>query len=137
MLGGLNKKMGKLHVAAVFIVVVYFLILHFLPQLGENIFVILIAFVITDLASRIFVQRKKGAIRIPIVDSTKHQKQGHGFIAYVSMILITSIISAWLANYIFMNYLPSYHGDILTELAISIVLMLLVLRSWNNFRKKQ
>ena len=112
-------------IAGFSITLISFLLLHFFPDIGKIILIILIAFFLSDIIFKQIVKGKDGAVQIKALGN-KIQPKGYVYLAFYLAIVLSAILSGIIADYVLMPLILPYIGDLMIEFLISLSFSVLI-----------
>ena len=108
---GLNKQFKRViellenrYIALLFSMIVLILASILSKNIWGYIFAILLAYLIADLIAYLFCRGGKGILQIPISFSNQTRDMGHGYLAFLTAIVLGTVASGYISN-IFVNWM--------------------------------
>ena len=93
------KLLGNEYFAIIFSILMFFLLFLVDRNVWGYLFAILISYLIANLISTVFfIKGGKGIVQIPLSGNTLTKSMGYGYIAFLSAIIIGTLVSAFFAD---------------------------------------
>ena len=80
------------------------------PETWQFLFTVLLAYLIADVIKSILIKGGKGIIQFPFTGTTETKPEGHGYLIFLIYIVIGTIFSAKMGEYIMINHLSNLEG---------------------------
>jgi hypothetical protein len=111
--------------AFILIWMIFTVVIYVFRDYGAELVVIVLAFLLSDVITPLFVRGGKGIFQIPMLDRNKTQPKGYAFIAFfLSIIIVTILVSVLVA--IVASELSAHFSDPTICLAAGLILSGLV-----------
>ena len=105
-------------------------------NLWNSIFIILLAYLIADVIKSILIIGERGIIQFPFLGTTQTQHEGHGYIIFLSYIIIGTLISSWVGSYITKNFIENLTGWQSWIIPNLIIIILVYVDFYITFKKR-
>ena len=106
------------------------------PETWKYLFSILLAYLIADLVKTLLIAGGKGIIQFPFSGSTQTQHEGHGYLVFLIYIILGTIVSAKLGEYLTQNFMLNMVGWQKIIIPHAILIGLLYSDFYLTFKKK-
>jgi len=133
------ERLGNPFVSFIFLTLISAILLHFISEAGQIIIVIIIAFFVAEIITRLFTGGHKGTFHSPIF-GTMAKKKGHAYIIFYITIIIATILGEYLAKEILKDFiapsLNSFGNELIVAGVFSALIVLYVEFTYYGAEKK-
>ena len=133
------EKLENPIVSFIFLTLISATLLHFISEAGKIIIVIIIAFFVAEIITRMFTGGHKGTFNSPVF-GTMTRKKGHAYIIFYITIIIATIVGEYIAREILQDYISpslySFGNELIVAGVFSALIVLYVEFTYYGAEKK-
>lgn len=104
------QKLENKWIAGITCLLILIIFYNWKNNLWNSIFTILLAYLIADVIKSMLIIGEKGIIQFPFLGTTQTQPGGHGYIIFLVYIVIGTLVSSWVGDYITKNFVNNLIG---------------------------
>ena len=133
------ERLGNPFISFIFLTLISATLLHFISEAGKIIIVIIIAFFVAEIITRLFTGGHKGAFHSPVFGAMA-RKKGHAYIIFYITIIIATILGEYIAREILRDFISpslySFGNELIVAGVFSALIVLYVEFTYYGAEKK-